>query len=861
MTPLQCFWKKVISGIVRRELGQTLADSIQQFEQEALKSTNAYNAARIAAQQTANTATMLAARDAQNALGLIRAQLKVLKVAKAYEDSLGGLRAAGRAPVWLKDPRKSPLVSAMRSLLARDPAEIATWGNVHQLAIAIRGEAHAKFAEAIEALRPKMVGLKKETAAELDVLRAIKDNNPSVSNEARLIAAAWSDTAEMLRQKFEQAGGRLPERKDWGLPNPVHDTIKVRSIQKDDWLAKVKTLIDRKAMVDFDTGRPLRESKLDRLLSETYDSIVSDGADGPPSSALKGQGALAGRRAHHRFIVFKNADAWIEYDQLFGAGHGVFETMMSHMHSMADDIAMLETLGPNPDATKRFILSLFDREPARMSDQAQLADGKAGAAAIASNARISSYVAGGRRSFENLWDGATGKTGTPVNLEAAHVMGEIRSGLVAAQMGSAIVSSIVDPALMMMTARYNGIPAWGVLGRAIKGMATPGFEISAAQLGLVADSVAMTLRDNDRFMGETIRSGRFARMASTVIAASGLRRWTGVLRNAFGMEFMASAANRLQTGFDDLPENFRAALQRVGIDAAGWTQIRQAVPSEPRPGAKFLTQADVRATGQGGEALAQRWQQLITTEMDYAVIDSDPVARSVMLQGTQPGTFLGESLRSVTQYKGFAVTQAMMLLGRSLSRGWDRSRLMHGALTVTAMTMLGMVAWQSKQVLGGKDPVDMDPSSAEGRRAWGAALAQGGGLGIFGDFFFQDRTRFGNSLQASILGPVVGTGEKILGDFLIKNLQRAAQGEETHFTGDALYVAAGLVPGSSLWYLRTAYQRALVDQAALLIDERAAERFQRIEREAQKSWGQSFWWEPGRVEPRRAPDLSAMAGG
>lgn len=46
-----------------------------------------------------------------------------------------------------------------------------------------------------------------------------------------------------------------------------------------------------------------------------------------------------------------------------------------------------------------------------------------------------------------------------------------------------------------------------------------------------------------------------------------------------------------------------------------------------------------------------------------------------------------------------------------------------------------------------------------------------------------------------------------------------------------------------------------------MIDERTPQRFERIEREAQKNWGQSFWWEPGRVEARRAPNIGAAFGG
>jgi hypothetical protein len=132
---------------------------------------------------------------------------------------------------------------------------------------------------------------------------------------------------------------------------------------------------------------------------------------------------------------------------------------------------------------------------------------------------------------------------------------------------------------------------------------------------------------------------------------------------------------------------------------------------------------------------------------------------------------------------------------------------------------------------------------------------QGGGMGIFGDVMFIDQTRYGNTWAATLAGPTAGAIEKILGDFLIKNVQLAGKGEPTHFAGDALYAAAGFLPGSSLWYGRLAFQRGVLDQLALMIDDRAPERFRRIEREAEKNFGQRFWWAPGRSAPARGPDF------
>lgn len=861
MNPFQCFMKKIEAGIVNRELGMKMADVLEDYEKEYLKrGKRADEAARRAAMDTADDALRIAARKAELALGNVEAQLNVLRVQARFEDVLGQRRTEGKAPLWLKDPRKSPLLSAMRAMLSLDRTELVGTHNVHYTAQDVRGQAHAQFRDGIEQLRPSHFGMKQQTALELEVLDAIKNKSAQVSETARGIAQQWAKTAEFLRTEFVAARGALPFRENWGLPNPVHDTLKVRSVPKAEWIDFIKARIDKNDMLDFETGKRIMPKKLDRLLDEMYDTVATGGLESGPSSASRGQGALASR-AEHRFISFKDASSWLEYDQKFGSGSGVYHTMMSHIENMAEDIAMLRVLGPNPEATRRFIHSLFELEAARMARQASMADPKAGAQAYTDNTKIAGALASSRKAFDNLWAEVTGSNKVPVNIELAHKMGEARALLTGSQMGSAILSSITDPALMVQIARFNDIPAMGVIQRAISGMVTKDFELNASQLGLVADSVAFRLHQNDRFMGEAIRTGRMAKIASGVISASGLRRWSGVLRASFGMEFMATGANRLGHAFADLSPEFRGMLDRYGIDESGWETIRKTTPNEPREGGKFLTGEDIRALGTPeANDLARRWMQAVNTEMDYAVIEGNPETRALMYGQSQPGTAEGELRRSVGQYKGFPITFAMLHFSRAFARGFDGERLSHAALTFAAMWGMGMVAMQAKEVAKGRDPLSMDPTDPKGIRAWGAAALQGGGFGIFGDFLFMDQTRQGNTLAATLAGPSFATVEKVFGDFLMANIQRAWKGEPTHFSGDALYAAAGLVPGSNLWYLRTAFQRSVVDQLALMIDDRAPQRFQRIEKEAEKTWGQQFWWEPGRTDPRRAPDLSSAFG-
>lgn len=854
MTARKCFAGKMRNGKVPPRAGAQILDMLDGFEAEHQSRLGDGAAARQAALDAAEAAAAEAARKADLARRSAIAQANVLRATGVYGDVLGTLRASGRAPIFMKGEHVTPLGAAARSLLARDPFEIATWGNVHKLAQDIRGRAHATFTGAIEALRVKRFGFKPETAKELDVLRAA--HGEQAGKDAPAIVDAWRSIENDLADQFIAAGGDLVKRQDY-FPNPAFDPAKVRAIGFERFRKLVDENVDRDRMLEFGTGARLSDARYDELVRSAFEAIRTQNREGPPTASATGRPMLANSRAAARFFMWKDAGAWRAVADAVGMHSSPFEAMVQHIAGMADDIAAMRILGPNPEATKRFILSMFDREAARLAPVGK--DGEL-AEATKTGRKIEARVRTERKLFEALYDEVNGANRVPVNPELARKMAEARSWLVASQLGSAIVSSITDPAMVAMAGRWTGIPAHRILMRAAKDLFRPGSEMEAAQLGLVADSLAHGLGEADRVMGETIRTGTIMKLGTGVIRLSGLRRWTAVLKNAFGMETMAYAAREAGKRFGDLDPEFRRGLERYGIGADDWDAIRNADAYEPRPRARFVRPLDVDDGSPLGRQASEKWAQFINTEMDYAVIDQDPATRAILLGQSRPGTAGGEVRRATTMYRAWTATLMTTQFMRAFARGFDGTRLRHGALTLIAMTFMGALAMQAKEVLSGRDPLNMDPTDRRGLAAWGKALLQGGGLGVFGDILFTDQTRFGQSWASTGGGAIVGAVDAILGDFLLGNIQRAVRGEETHFLGDGLYVAGRYLPGSSLWFGRLAFQRAVLDQAALLVDDRAPERFAGMEGRAARDWGQRYWFRPGQATPERAPDFGAVAG-
>ena len=863
MTARECFTGKIAAGMVSKGSGERLLGMIEQFQREHEKVLGGPDAARAAASEAADVARGEAAVKADQTRRAIIAQADTLDRSLNSDTKVRELRAevgtwgfGNKAPPGFgKD--QSTLILSTGSVLAPMPFDMSPGNNVFQLAKHYRSVAHSILAETIEALRPRNLGFTPESVNGLDLLRALYGRS-DVNPEAPAWAQALQKAYKSLADSYRKVGGQLGEMDNYRINNPELDAAKVRAIGPDRYKQLLRDTLDRERMIDYATNKPMNDARFEQFLDEHAKNII-DGEQEILSSNYKSKRMLANERDYQRVLNFKDAESWMHFAETVGRHADVFETIVAHVHSMADDIARLELMGPNPEAWKRFVLDMYSREAARLKVEAPPgASAKTQARYAKRNKDIASNVNTQRHIFENLYSEISGQNKSPVSTQFAAIMGDIRNGLSAAQLGSAMLASLTDPGTVAIAARFNGLSTSNILGNAVKMMTEKGSEIYTAQNGLLADTFAYAAGQADRMSGENIRTGLMGKLANANIRLSGLRKSTQLQRNAFGMEWMAHMARERGLGWGELDPKNIEAFQRYGITAADWDVIRAIQPHEPRPNAILTRPLDVLEAGH--EAIAKKLNQLIHTEIDHAVIDQNPLARALVLGQSRPGTVGGEVRRAAGMYQSFPVTLMLQQYGRAFARGWDGSRLGHAAIAFITMTGLGALAMQAKEIAAGRDPLSLNPTERHGMLGWGRAVIQGGGLGRFGDILALDQTKYGNSWATMLAGPQFSAAESILGDFMWKNVQAAAKGKETHFLGDALYTGGRYMPGSSLWFARTTFQRSVLDQLALMIDPRAPERFRRMEDTAQKEFGQQYWFKPGRTSPSRAPDLEAVLG-
>jgi hypothetical protein len=321
------------------------------------------------------------------------------------------------------------------------------------------------------------------------------------------------------------------------------------------------------------------------------------------------------------------------------------------------------------------------------------------------------------------------------------------------------------------------------------------------------------------------------------------------------MEVLGHLTDQMGKSFDQLDGALRGAMQRHGITEANWNAIRSA-PIEEYKGAGWLLPQNI-----ADRQASDRLMQWILTETDYAVPVADLRTRAMMNSVAPKGTWIGEIARSALLFKTFGIS-LMLTHGRRMIELAPASAIGYAVAFAGATTIGGLLAIQLKEISKGRDPRPMpgpDAEPLEHAELWGAAMLQGGGFGIFGDFLGATENRFGGGPASTIAGPLAGTAGNV-GSFGFSAAKSAMGDDKANPGRDLVKIIKSETPGSSLWYGRVAFERLLADQLQEQIDPTYRRSFEAVERKA-KERGQEFWWEPGATAPERAPEVEDAWGG
>ncbi|MFX2630609.1 hypothetical protein V6177_22815 [Enterobacter chengduensis] len=713
-------------------------------------------------------------------------------------------------------------------------------GKSNFLSVESRGKATRDYAlsqiqEAFEAVDPRFFHLFEDESSVRDLVYEMRGQDTG-NVRAKKGAKAWADVTELLRRRFNDAGGDIGYLENWGVPQH-HSMEKVGRVSRDKWVSDVIGKLDRKYYIRED-GQLMSDTELTTFLGEAYNTIATGGLNKLSDSGMRLSGSRANRGNASRQIHFKDADSYMEYQREYG-DRSLWEVMVGHLEGISKDIALVETYGPNPDHVFRSILDEVTAKEATANPQ--------------NTGRIKRIS----NSTENLYNFISGKTQPIANPHIARWSDNIRNWMVASRLGSALLASFSDLGTMYLSAKVVNLPMNKLFMNQIEAMnpANRTELARARRAGLAMESLLGSVNrwamDN---MGPSI--SRWA--ATAVMRASGLTAWTDAHKRAYGVTMMGSLGEVVSRTPDlrSLDNNDFRILKSKGVTEQDFSVWKLAQQEDWGNGnTTMLTPESVMripdsALQHIGPPERVRFEAMrrllgaVSEEVDMAVIT--PGAREQVLTGggLQRGTWKGELTRSVFLFKSFPISVVMRHWTRAMGMPSAGGRAAYIGTFIASTTILGALSQQLNDMASGRNPREM--TGEEAPKFWLGALLKGGGLGLYGDFLLSDHTRYGGGALASMLGPVAGLVDDVvkLGQGIPLN---AVEGKPEQTGGDLVKLGKGLIPGANLWYAKAALDHMIFNQMQEYF---SPGYLRKVEQRSKKQFNQTYWWRPQDTLPQ-----------
>lgn len=688
-----------------------------------------------------------------------------------------------------------------------------------------------------------------------DLIRELYEPGVTKNDTASRLAKAWSESSEYARLLYNQQGGNIKFNSKWALPQP-HNAGKVINATYEVWRKHMDDFIDRNAMLDDITGLPMTEAKLERTLRSVYDSITTEGrnkVDNSVTAQTFGTGAsIAKRHQEHRRLFFKNGDAYMQYQKLYGE-NDIFDVMMNHMRSMSKDISTMQVLGPDADSTVRFL----QNEIMQIMDERVRANPK-NAAKERKRADKASGI------FETMYGLHKG-----IKQGSNNFFKNYRSLLMATRLGyTTLLAAPTDMMTTVRMARMNGMSPWKAAGGYLKNIMSigsmKGRQAAAAELGLLNQSLMDgTSAAMARFLHEDNATPFFQFIVDSSLRLNGLTYITETGRDWAGKMLMKNWADLSQNSFEALNNAQQKALSRYNISANDWDKIRQAIPSSQSFGdaqMKYLT-PDAIAKIPGinadeAQSLSDAYLRMVMGEVEVAVPTVSLLERSQLTGMTPPGTVVGEIARSFAMFKSYPL--AFMHL--HIQRQWMEADTMAKKLaafaeTLVLMTVGGGLGVQLMEIARGRKPMEIDPRKDmdAAKNFWGNAVARSGGLGPLFDIMV-GLGDYRSGLSGYVAGPVVsaidGVGYALFGS--AKDYMDGKEDAGVKFQTRVLKEIQGHTPYQSNWMINLMVKRLFWEKVMLWSDPNYTSQIKRtINRDLRD--GKEYWWMPGEDKPMEGP--------
>jgi len=664
---------------------------------------------------------------------------------------------------------------------------------------------------------------------EREVARVLSDLNMpeptravKASQDAVLIAEIMFKYQRAALQRENRAGSYI-QLKSGRVVGSSHNPALLSKAGRDEWKNYIRDRLDYDRM-------DIRADRIEKFLDSAYSAIVSgvrinDQMPADISAMFKGPANLAKKRSAHGVFTFKNADDWYDYNQTFGS-RSLREAYLQDLQSSARSSAIMEMLGTNPQAMLDRVLNRL-REKHR-DDPTKLAS-------------INREGWSGVVNLQAALDEVTGDVNIGSGSTIARWMSGFRALQTMSKLGGAVVSAASDLAFISSARMYQGrslLDSWGDAFTAIfKGMGGPEKRELADRMGV---GIEGQLGDfMSRFDAQDDVPGATSKLMQLFFKLNLLQPWTESNKRGVALMISNDMGREAAKSFAELPQDLQRILGLYSIKAKEWDIARTSVKKGP-DGRDYIIPGEI-----ADEQVRESVFAMIMTETESAIPSPGARERSILRRGYRPGTLAGEAIRTLTQFKSFGITAIARNLGRHVYGYGAKSKreaLTSGrsvqalANVIVGTTALGYLSMQAKELLKGRDPRPATPETMI------AAMMQGGGLGIYGDFLFGEANRFGGGTLETIAGPGVTTITDTID--LLQRARGVVTGGDEDISGDAIKLIKSNIPFANLFYTKQALDYLLWYQMQETINPGY---LRRMERRVENENDQTFWMRPSNI--------------
>jgi hypothetical protein len=687
----------------------------------------------------------------------------------------------------------------------------------------------------LEAARKGNREFEAEVAREMSRLNGNTKIAPVQNQNAAKLAAILQKHTEAARLVQNDAGAYI-RKMDGYVTRQSHDQVKIHKAGYKKWRDAIAPLLDERTFDDVDDPEAMLRSVYTNLASGNH---LKAGGASDFLGGFTGAGNLAKRASSERVLHFKGPDEWMKYNDAFGRST-LYESVLDAVDYGARNAALMRDWGTNPENMFTAI-----REKA-------ILDAKKEGNAKETQA-LSAF--GLQRAFDEL----TATVDIPGNVTLARIGSSTRLLQAMSKLGGMVLSSIPDLGVRAATLRHNGV---SVGERFTSGISDLFRNYSKSDAGKIARYMGFGI---DGMTGDIFRQmssldttpGKMAKVADRFFKATGQTWWQDRHTAGVGVILARQMADNIGTKFGELDGLYRTTLTRYGIGEKEWTALSKA-DTKAADGENFLTpdaartlddatvrgligkaDAGPRALNAARRDLEAKLQTYLHDQIREAMTIAGARERSMLNLGTTAGTYGGEAIRLLMQFKTYPTTFLRRSINRELNRAQDgegfRSYLKNvdyggvGQL-IAATTVLGFASLAVKDIAKGREPRwPEDP--ADQAKLWMAAMKQGGGLGIYGDFLLGETNRVGGTWGNTLLGPTFG------GTLLDieKVLNAARKGEDP--SAQAVRGITANTPFANLFYARWAMDYTFLYALQDAVDPGSVRRQQRkIERENKQEY-------------------------